>query len=66
MLGGGIGQPVASEEIDALRPIALLVLRRGAETSELLDVVHQAEELPLAVDLFSTAQREASEPLVVA
>src|SRR6185437_7168157 len=32
---------------------------------ELLDVVHEAEELPLRVDLHSPAQREAIESLVV-
>jgi len=31
---------------------------------QLLDVMHQAEELPLAVDLLLSAQREAVEPLV--
>ena len=33
---------------------------------QLLDVVDEAEELPLPVDLRSTAQREAVEPFVVA
>ena len=33
---------------------------------ELLDVVDQAEELPLPIDFDATAQGEASEPLVVA
>lgn len=42
-----------------------LVLCRVAEMGELLDVVHEAEELPLSVDLHSPAQREAIESLVV-
>ena len=33
---------------------------------ELLDVVNQAEELPLRIDLDAPAQREAVEPFVVA
>ena len=32
---------------------------------ELLDVVYQAEELPLRIDLRSAAQREAAESFVV-
>jgi hypothetical protein len=33
---------------------------------EFLDVVHQAEELPLRIDLHLSSQRETIEPLVVA
>lgn len=33
---------------------------------ELFDVVHQAVQLPLPIDLAASAQREAVEPLVVA
>ena len=33
---------------------------------QLLDVVHQAEELPLRIDFLLPAQREAVQPLVVA
>ena len=44
----------------------LLYLRRLAQLRPLLDVVDQGEQLPLAVNFLSAAQREAAESLVVA
>src|SRR5712691_365517 len=41
-------------------------LLRVAVMRQLLDVVHQTEELPLRIDLGLSSQREAVEPLVVA
>lgn len=52
-----------------LRPDVLppgVVLRCVAVHGELLDVVDQAEELPLPVDFRSPTQREAIKPFVVA
>ena len=44
----------------------MLGLRRVAVSRKFLDVMDQAEELPLAVDFPTTAQRKAIEPFVVA
>ena len=41
-------------------------LRRVPQSRQLFDVVHQAEERPLPLDLRAAAEREAPEPLVVA
>src|SRR5665213_886613 len=49
--------------IRGLSPAALLGI---AMPGELLNVVHQAEELPLPIHLGLAPQREAREPLVVA
>ena len=57
-----------SAEIVLLCPSVRLrgdVLRRVPVMSELLDVVDQAEELPLPIDLGAPAQSEPIEPLVV-
>ena len=46
-------------------PAPFLLLRKPV-MRQLLDVVHQAEELPLRIDLRLRAQRETIQPLVVA
>ena len=48
------------------RTSLLFLLRPVAVMRQLLDVVHQAVELPLRIDFRSPAQREAIESLVMA
>ena len=45
---------------------SLAQLRRISVVGEFLDIVDQAEELPLALDFRPAAQREAIEPFIVA